>query len=82
MSEDFDSLPELRGIHLGYAQTKVVAEALVREAGRRGLPVHIYRPALITGHSLTGAFNRDDLVSALVRGSIHMGVAPDSRLET
>ncbi len=77
VDEDFDALSELRGIHLGYAQTKVVGEALTREAGRRGLPVRIYRPALISGHSLTGAFNRDDLMSALVRGCIRMGIAPD-----
>lgn len=75
--ETFDALPHLRGIGLGYAQTKVVAEALVREAGRRGLPVRIYRPALIAGHSETGAYNRDDLVSALVRGCVRMGTAPD-----
>ncbi len=75
--ETFDPLPFLRGIHLGYAQTKVVAEALVREAGIRGLPVRIYRPGLISGHSLTGAFNRDDLITALVRGSLAMGTAPD-----
>jgi len=77
VDENFDALSELRGIHLGYAQTKVVGEALAREAGRRGLPVRIYRPALISGHSLTGAFNRDDLISALVRGCVHMGIAPD-----
>ena len=77
VDENFDALSELRGIHLGYAQTKVVGEALAREAARRGLPVRIYRPALISGHSLTGAFNRDDLISALVRGCVHMGIAPD-----
>ena len=75
--ETFDALPFLRGVQLGYAQTKIVAEALVREAGARGLPVRIYRPALISGHSVTGAFNRDDLISALVRGCVEMGTAPD-----
>jgi thioester reductase-like protein len=75
--EDFDPLPTLRGIHLGYAQTKVVGEALVREAGRRGLPVRIYRAPLIAGHSVTGAFNRDDLLSTLIRGCVQMGIAPD-----
>ena len=44
VDESFDPLPHLRGIHLGYAQSKVVGEALVQEAGRRGLPVRIYRP--------------------------------------
>jgi thioester reductase-like protein len=77
VDEDFDALSALRGIPLGYAQTKVVGEALAREAGSRGLPVRIYRPALISGHSRTGAFNRDDLLSRLVRGCVHMGIAPD-----
>ncbi|HVJ26863.1 MAG TPA: thioester reductase domain-containing protein [Vicinamibacterales bacterium] len=75
--ESFDALPHLRGVHLGYAQSKVIAEALVREAERRGLPVRIYRPALISGHSDTGAFNDSDLITALVRGCVQMGTAPD-----
>jgi thioester reductase-like protein len=75
--ESFDGMSALRGIHLGYAQTKVVAESLVRQAGERGLPVRVYRPALISGHSATGAFNRDDLISALVRGCVAMATAPD-----
>ncbi len=57
IDDRYDALPDLSGLHLGYAQTKVVAEALVREAGRRGLPISIYRPSLIAGHSETGAFN-------------------------
>ena len=75
--ESFDALPHLRGVHLGYAQSKVVSEALVKEAGARGLPVRIYRPALISGHSNTGAFNDADLITALVRGCVQMGTAPD-----
>ncbi|MBA3639054.1 MAG: thioester reductase domain-containing protein [Acidobacteria bacterium] len=75
--ESFDALPHLRGVHLGYAQSKVVSEALVKEAGARGLPVRIYRPALISGHSDTGAFNEADLITALVRGCVQMGTAPD-----
>jgi hypothetical protein len=77
VDEGFDALPHLGGVHLGYAQTKVVAEALVNEAGRRGLPVTIYRPSLISGHSVTGAFNGDDLLSLLVKGCVRMGCAPD-----
>ena len=75
--EEFDALPLLRQVHLGYAQTKVIGEALVREAGARGLPVRIYRPALISGHSATGAYNREDLISTLIRGCVAMGTAPD-----
>lgn len=77
VDERFDALTHLRGVHLGYAQTKVVAEALVREAGTRGLPIRIYRPALISGHSVSGAYNRDDLIATLVRGCVSMRTAPD-----
>jgi thioester reductase-like protein len=77
VDESFDPLPYLRGVHLGYAQTKIVAEALVREAARRGLPVTIHRPSLISGDSRTGAFNPDDLLSLLIRGCVRMGTAPD-----
>ena len=73
----YDALPDLSGLHLGYAQTKVVAEALVREAGRRGLPVSIYRPSLIAGHSETGAFNSGDILARVVSGCVRMGTAPD-----
>ena len=75
--ETFDALPHIRGIQLGYAQTKAVAESLVREAAKRGLPTRIYRPALISGDSHTGAYNRDDLITALVRACVQMGTAPD-----
>ena len=77
VDEGYDPLTRVRALHLGYAQTKAVAEALVREAGGRGLPVRIYRPALVFGHSETGAYNRDDLIAALVRGCVAMGTAPD-----
>ena len=77
VDEAFDPLPHLRGVHLGYAQTKIVAEALVREAGRRGLPIAIYRPSLIAGDTGTGAFNADDLLTLLIRGCVQMGLAPD-----
>ena len=75
--ETFNALPHLRNIHLGYAQTKVVGEALVRQAGERGLRVRMYRPAFISGHSSTGAYNRDDLIPTLVRGCVAMSTAPD-----
>ena len=77
VDESHEALAHLSGVHLGYAQSKVVAEALVSEAGRRGLPVTIYRPSLIAGHSATGDFNADDLLSLLVKGCVRMGCAPD-----
>jgi len=60
----------------GYGQTKWVAEQLVYEASRRGLPVRVHRCGTISGHSLTGAANAWDLLSALIVESIHLGHAP------
>ena len=61
----------------GYGQTKWVAEQLVLEAGRRGLPVRILRAGTISGHSATGAANAYDLLTALFVESINLGYAPD-----
>ncbi|KAF5861932.1 hypothetical protein ETB97_012331 [Aspergillus alliaceus] len=61
----------------GYGQTKWVAEQLVLEAGRRGLPVKIHRAGTISGHSSTGAANAWDLLTALIVESIHLGYAPN-----
>ncbi|WP_257460231.1 non-ribosomal peptide synthetase [Archangium lipolyticum] len=60
----------------GYAQSKWVAEKLVREASRRGLPVTILRPGRVTGDSQTGAWNTDDLVCRTLKGCVRMGMAP------
>jgi thioester reductase-like protein len=65
------------GFHKGYTQTKWVAEQLVMLAGARGLPVSIYRPGQIAGHSQTGACNPDDLLWQMIRGCIRLGSVPD-----
>ena len=72
---EVDAVPE--GLLDGYGQTKWVAEQLVHEAGRRGLPVRILRAGTISGHSTTGAANAWDLLTALIVESIHLGYAPD-----
>ncbi|PPJ54517.1 hypothetical protein CBER1_02533 [Cercospora berteroae] len=72
-----DAVPEK--IPDGYGQTKWAAEQLVLEAGRRGLPVRILRAGTISGHSLTGAANAWDLLTALFVESIHLGYYPDVR---
>ena len=61
----------------GYGQTKWVAEQLVLEAGARGLPVKIHRAGTISSHSVTGASNPYDLLTALIVESIRIGYAPD-----
>jgi myxalamid-type nonribosomal peptide synthetase MxaA len=60
----------------GYTQTKWVSEKLVREAGRRGMPVYVYRCGRVAGHSQTGACQTYDFVWQVVKVVIDMGVAP------
>jgi thioester reductase-like protein len=69
-------LVDTNGIELGYTQTKWVAEKLVTIARERGLPVAIYRPPLIAGHSHSGQWNTDDFTCRLIRGCIQMGAMP------
>jgi NADP-dependent 3-hydroxy acid dehydrogenase YdfG len=71
---DVDEVPEK--LLDGYGQTKWVAEQLVLEASRRGLPVRILRCGTISGHSDTGAANAWDLLTALMVESIHLGKYP------
>jgi thioester reductase-like protein len=61
----------------GYAQSKWVAERLVTIARTRGLPVSIYRPGRITGHSRTGVWSPDDALYQLIKGWVQLGVVPE-----
>jgi len=76
--EDTDS-DELAGVREdGYGQSKWVAEKLVWRAAEQGLPVSVYRPGNISGHSGTGAANPRDLLGAVVAESIRIGAAPEA----
>ena len=77
VTEDDDLFHSIERLPLGYAQSKCVAEVLVRQAQARGLCTSIHRPALLTGDSATGVSKHDDLVSSLFKGCIEMGSAPD-----
>src|ERR671916_2261956 len=72
---DLDELAEAR--EDGYGRSKWVAEKLVREAEERGLPVHVYRPGNVSGHSETGASNPRDLLGGLIVESLRLGRAPE-----
>ncbi|MCU0662310.1 MAG: amino acid adenylation domain-containing protein [Myxococcota bacterium] len=65
----------------GYAQTKWIGEVLASQASDRGLPVFIYRPGRIVGHSETGLSNPDDLLVNAIRSCLRLGCAPDVELE-
>jgi len=62
---------------VGYAQSKWVAERMVRTAGERGVPVSIHR-INTGGHSRTGAFNRLDHLNMMLKGCIEAGIAPQT----
>lgn len=64
----------------GYTQSKWVAEKLVTIARDRGLPVCIYRPGRISGHSKTGAFNPNDFFYRLLIGCVQLGKVPKREL--
>ncbi len=61
----------------GYAQSKWVAEKLVMQAGSRGIPYAIYRPGLVSGHSISGAWKTDNLISSMTRACVLLGSIPN-----
>lgn len=72
-----DTLDHGGVLYNGYSQSKWVAEKLVTIARSRGLPVCIYRPALVTGCSQTGTWNTDDFTCKMIKNWIERGTAPD-----
>jgi thioester reductase-like protein len=72
-----DTLDHDGSLHGGYLQSKWVADKLMMEARSRGLPISIYRPGLITGHSETGAWNTDDVMSRMLKSWIELQGAPE-----
>jgi thioester reductase-like protein len=64
------------GIHLAYSQCKWVSEAIAREASTREMPITLYRPSLISGHSVSGAWNTNDFLCRMLKGIVRMGAAP------
>ncbi len=77
VTEQDETLSFAAGNYLGYAQSKCVAESLVRRASERGLPATIHRPSLIIGDSPTSQTDSEDLLSSILCGCIAMGAAPD-----
>ena len=70
-----DALEATRWVRGGYAQSKWVAEQLVRSAPPAG-PQAIYRLGLITPHSATGKGTATDQLGHLIRGLARLGAVP------
>jgi amino acid adenylation domain-containing protein/thioester reductase-like protein len=61
----------------GYTQSKWVADRLVAEAARRGVPVTVHRPARIGGAAATGAITTDDFLARFLRTLALQGMVPE-----
>ncbi|CAF4230551.1 unnamed protein product [Adineta steineri] len=71
-------IDEISPNHLksGYAQSKWVAEKLIANANRSGLPVIIYRLGSIWGDTETGACNQNDIYTLLLAAIMKIGCYP------
>ncbi|WP_437991504.1 non-ribosomal peptide synthetase [Sorangium sp. So ce145] len=76
-SDDLDRWVDHLHTDMGYSQSKWVAEKLVWIARSRGVPVTVFRPGSILGHSQTGAASVTDFVSRMIKGCVEMRCAPD-----
>lgn len=75
--DELDNYAQYLRFDTGYAASKWVAEKMVWEAARAGLPVTVHRPGHIVGDSRTGVGNPDGLLGRVVRASVRIGVYPD-----
>jgi thioester reductase-like protein len=74
-----EDLSEGELLRVPYFQTKWAAERVLESArDRLGLPVTIYRPGFIAGHSRTGAELEasQQLLCGFLRGAVRMGQVP------
>lgn len=68
------------GLTMGYAESKWVAEGVLRDAAEQGLPVAVYRPYEVTGDRVHGACNTETAICSLFKTIAETGLAPDIEL--
>ncbi|MCY1013871.1 thioester reductase domain-containing protein [Nannocystis pusilla] len=78
-NDDLDDYLQYLSFDLGYAASKWVAEAMMWEAARAGLPVTVYRPGFLAGHNRSGAGNPRTSSAAWSAGRSRSGHSPTSR---
>ena len=74
---DTDFNEDMELLDFGYSQTKWVAEQVVADARDKGLPVRIFRPALVSP-SVTGGGNNFDIAVRLVAFMVNHGIGVDA----
>ncbi|MEU7984146.1 amino acid adenylation domain-containing protein [Streptosporangium canum] len=72
-----DPLPDPGPLHLGYDQSKWVADRLAGAARRTGLPIAIHRPARVSADSRTGRSVAGDFLGRLFATCARLGAVPD-----
>jgi phthiocerol/phenolphthiocerol synthesis type-I polyketide synthase E len=75
ISEDTPAGPAEQ-LSTGYSQSKWVAERLIMNAQKAGLPVTIYRPGAVLGDTQTAISRPSDFVWRMLKGAIQLGTAP------
>jgi thioester reductase-like protein len=75
--QEQDAPEQYEALATGYMQSKWVAERLALQARARGIPVCVYRPGRIAGHSRSGACQTDDFAWRMIKACIEAGSAPD-----
>lgn len=75
LTEDID-IDTCHNLPTGYAQSKWVAEKLVMEARRRGLPANIYRLSRVCGDSEIGSGSTTDFLWRTLQACVKLKKAP------
>lgn len=65
---------EAAGFRNGYGRSKWASEQLVQQAQARGLPVRVLRPGIVSGSTITGAW-QPDIVAALLKSFVESKTA-------
>jgi thioester reductase-like protein len=68
-----DDLARGQAFNNAYEETKYLAEVLVQERMKAGLPATIYRPAIVVGDSMTGATQKFDGPYFAIRWLLRQG---------
>ncbi|MFI9721782.1 amino acid adenylation domain-containing protein [Streptomyces sp. NPDC052396] len=78
--EEDTPLAHADGLTMGYAESKWVAEEVLRRAGEQGLPVAVHRPYEVTGDRVSGVCNTETAICSLFKTIAETGLAPDIEL--
>lgn len=81
VAAEHDYNEDLEELDFGYSQSKCVAEHLVLDAHRQGMPVRIYRPTLISASS-RGVGSTDDILVRMLAFMIKHGLGVETLNQT